>query len=192
VHALESSVPAGDDTVSAVREGDGFGAGMVEGGFELGAVGEPAGVVDGVILAVFGEWAGPDLDIDVLDGVEGLRDADYFGDVRGCGCDLCSGGGVVCGGCDCCFCGGGRLGGGCGGEGGQEGDRGKLCGHYGSSLGCFGCFFVELSWWFVVLLWCSGGEGRPEPLPLPPQGILRVSHFICSACEMELAAKYCK
>ncbi len=39
VHALKSGVPADDDAVGAVGEGDGFAAGVVVGGVELGAVG---------------------------------------------------------------------------------------------------------------------------------------------------------
>jgi hypothetical protein len=132
VHALETGVPAGNDAVAAVGEGDGFFAGVVEGGVKLRTVREPARVVDGVVLAVFGEGAGSDFDVDVLDGVERLGDADNLGDVWRGGGGLRSGGGVVGGGGG--FRGGGRLGGGGGGEGGQEGNRGELCSHYGSSL----------------------------------------------------------
>ncbi len=70
VHAFEAGVPAFDDAVLAVGEGDGLAA--VDGGVKLGAVGEIAGVVDGVVLAGLGEGAGADYGVDVDEGVGGL------------------------------------------------------------------------------------------------------------------------
>jgi len=74
VHALEAGVPAGDDLTGSVGEGDGSAA--VDGGVELGAVGEPAGVVDGVVLAGLGDGPGADDGIDVAERVERLGGAD--------------------------------------------------------------------------------------------------------------------
>lgn len=48
MHALETAVPARNDAVNASGEGDGFATGMIVGGVEFGAVGEPTGVADGV------------------------------------------------------------------------------------------------------------------------------------------------
>ncbi len=64
--------------MGAVGEGDGCAA--VDGGVELGAVGEPAGVVDGVVLAGLGEGAGADDGVDVAEGVERLGGAYDLGD----------------------------------------------------------------------------------------------------------------
>ncbi len=69
VHAVEAGVPAGDDLVLAVGEGEGLAA--VDGGVELGAVGEVAGVVDGVELVRRGELAGADFGVDVVEGEAG-------------------------------------------------------------------------------------------------------------------------
>src|SRR5205823_3739213 len=130
VHALEPGVPAGDNAVCAGGKGDGFGTGMIVGGVEFGAVGEPAGVFDGVPLdfgvgfrgaedAGFGERAGAGDDVDVAEGVGDFGDACDLGDVgrgRRC-CGGCCGCGVV----DCgrsWFCGGGGGGLWCGGLGG--------------------------------------------------------------------------
>lgn len=106
-HAGEASVPAGDDAVGTVSEGDGFLAGVIEGGVELGAVGEPTGVLDGVELVRRGEGAGAADDIDIAEGVEGLGsggDGRNAGRVVGFGGDracsgLCSGGGRGVAGC---------------------------------------------------------------------------------------------
>ena len=97
VHALEARIPAGDDAVGSVGKGEGGAA--VDGGVEFGAVGEPAGVVDGVVLAGFSEGACADDGVDVAERVKGFGGACDFGDagrivrwVRdGFGC----GGGVV-------------------------------------------------------------------------------------------------
>lgn len=129
VHACEAGVPAGYDAVEARGEGKRRPR-MIIRGVEFGAVGEPAGVFDGVLhdLRVggrgaedggYGEGAGADLDVYVLEGIEGFGKADDLGNV-GCGgggCGLCGCGGVVDGGFRC-----GRGLGGCdGGHGGQEG-----------------------------------------------------------------------
>ena len=147
MHALEAGVPAGNDLAGAVGEGDGRAA--VDGGVELGAVGEPACVVDGVILAGFGEWASADDGVDVAEGIERLGGAFDLGDAgwviggvcrrrrRLCSCCRCGCGAVGGGGCGF-FRGGGGLGGCDGGECGQEGERGKLEGHREFSLGRFG------------------------------------------------------
>jgi len=93
VHALEAGVPAWDDAVGTGGKGDGFAAGMVVGGVELGAVGEPAGVADGVPLDLgvghrgpqntgLGQRAGTDFSVDVLEGIDGFGDADDLRDVR--------------------------------------------------------------------------------------------------------------
>ena len=69
-HAVEAGVPAGNDVVLAVGEGDGVSP-MVDGGVEFGAVGEIAGVVDGVPLVRCSEFAGADLCVDVVEGDDG-------------------------------------------------------------------------------------------------------------------------
>lgn len=135
VHALEAAVPAGNDAVDASGEGDGFATGMVVGGVEFGAVGEPAGVADcvepdlrlglaGAQNAGLGEGAGADVGVYVLEGIEGFGEADNFGDVGG-GLGCGGGGGVVRGGVGGGG-GGGGLGGCGGGEGGQDGNGGEL------------------------------------------------------------------
>ena len=102
VHALEAGVPAGDNLARPVGEGDGLAT--VDGGVELGAVGEPAGVVDGVVTALLGEGASADDDVDVAEGVERLGCAINFGDVGRVVGGVGSGGyGLCC----CCRCGGG-------------------------------------------------------------------------------------
>ena len=120
MHALKTAVPAGNDTVRADGEGDGFGSGMIVGGVEFGAIGEPACVFDGVPLdlrvglggaedARFSEGTGADEGVDVAERVESFGDANDLGDVgRGGGAGGC---GSVCGGCWFCrsgwFLGGG-------------------------------------------------------------------------------------
>ena len=148
VHALEAGIPAGDDLASAVGEGNRSAA--VDGGVELGAVGEPGGVVDCVVLALFGEGAGADDGVDVAEGVEGFGGSGDFGNVRGgvfgvhCRLGRSSCGGVVY---DGLF---GRIGGLCdrhGGEGGEESEGRQFQGHRGISLGDFrenGGFYLEL------------------------------------------------
>lgn len=101
MHALKTGVPAGNDMVGSVGEGDGFLARMIEGGVEFRAIRKPTGVANGVILAGFGERAGSDGGVDVAEGVERLGGADDLGDagwvVGGvCGLGRCCGrGGVV-------------------------------------------------------------------------------------------------
>ena len=71
VHALKTCVPSHDDAVCAVGEGDRLAARVIEGGVELGAVGKPAGIADGVVLALFGGCACANFDVDVPERVEG-------------------------------------------------------------------------------------------------------------------------
>ena len=63
LHAFKAGVPAWDDAVLAVGKADGLAA--INGGVELGAVCEVAGVVDGVELAGLGGLAGADLGVDI-------------------------------------------------------------------------------------------------------------------------------
>src|SRR5260370_29914902 len=93
-HAVEASVPARNDLVLAVGDADGLTT--VEGGVELGAIGQVARVVDGVPLVRCGEFAGADFCVDVVEReagglkTEGLAEAGCFGgrdllQVSGCG-----------------------------------------------------------------------------------------------------------
>ena len=79
-HAFEAGVPALDDAVLAVGEGDGLAA--IDGGVELGAVGEVAGVVDGVELAGQGEGAGADDGVDVDERVGGFLAGEVGAELR--------------------------------------------------------------------------------------------------------------
>jgi hypothetical protein len=110
MHTLKAGVPASDDAVCAVGEGDGLVA--VHGGVELRSVEKVSGVVDGVPLLGGGELAGADLGVDpgelIADrGALGCGDGQSWnlggegrqgdGAVR-CGCCVVSGcrcGGVV-------------------------------------------------------------------------------------------------
>ena len=66
-HALEGGVPALDDAVFAVGEGDGLAT--IDGGVELGAVLQVARVVNGVVITRLGDWASAHECIDVSQGV---------------------------------------------------------------------------------------------------------------------------
>ncbi len=70
-HAFKASFPAGDDEAAALDELEGLGT--VDGGIELFAVGEPAGVVDGVFLGGLsgGSSAGLDFEDAQADLVSG-------------------------------------------------------------------------------------------------------------------------
>ncbi len=81
MHAFKAGVPAFDDAVSAVGEADGLAA--VEGGVKLGAVGEIAGVVDGVPHLLVAEFTGTDLGVDVEEGVGGGTGAQAIADLGG-------------------------------------------------------------------------------------------------------------
>ena len=75
-HAVKTGVPAGDDLVAAVGDRDGLAA--VDGGVELGAVYEVAGVVDGVPLVRCGKFAGADFGVDIVEGEAGGFDTKGF------------------------------------------------------------------------------------------------------------------
>jgi len=94
MHALEAGVPARDDLAGSVGKGDGSAA--IDGGVELGAIGEPASVVDGVVTALFSERSGTDGYIDVAESVEVLGSALDLGDVGWVVGGVC--GGFGCGG----------------------------------------------------------------------------------------------
>ena len=69
-HSVEAGVHSGNDLTLALRawplqEGQGGVVGMVEGGVELGAIDEVAGVVDGVPLARGDAGPAADFGVDV-------------------------------------------------------------------------------------------------------------------------------
>jgi hypothetical protein len=142
VHAFESCVPADNDFLNSVGKGDGFSAGMVVGGVKLGAIGEPAGVADGVPLLRLREGAFADDSVDVFQRVESFgdsRDSWDFGDrdrrrgmmARGC---ALVGRGPGCG-----------LG--CRGYGGQQDEREQHRLHYWDL--CFWKRLGERDGWIV-------------------------------------------
>jgi hypothetical protein len=152
VHALEAGVPADDDSLGAVGEGDGLAAGMVVGGVELGAVGEPAGVADGVPLLRLGERTLADDGVDVLQRVESSWDSRNSGDFGDWGCRR----GMMAGGC--AFVGYGLdCGLGCRGYGGQQDEREQRRLHWNL---CFWKWLGERDGWIVeVFAQEALGEG---------------------------------
>jgi len=66
-HTIEAGIPARDYLVLAVGDGDWVSARMIVRRVELSAVGQVAGVVDGVPLVRRGQFAGTDFCVDVVE-----------------------------------------------------------------------------------------------------------------------------